>query len=610
MLVSPGAKKVKTATARLKTASAVKTFPAPTRGWVTNENIAAAQPGGAFVLDNFWVESKSIKPRAGSAIHGTVHASDPCETLMAYVSGTAEKLFAATATDIYDVSNPVDPLVIPTAAMTGITNGDFSWTNFATAADNGFIVGVNGTDRAIYYDGATWRFIDDATTELPFDAQTVNFGAGPLTVTGGTSGATGVIVEVIDNGTTGTLRLKSVSGPFQDNELITASTGSATANIPSGATTVPAITGLSTTLFSAVWIYKSRMFFLRKDSLTAYYNPTVDSIGGAPGAISLAGVMQRGGSLMIGATWSTDAGDGMDDMCVFVSDQGEVAVYQGSDPSDATAWNLVGVYQMPAPLHKNAIMKAGGNLLVATEQGLIPISSAIRKDIAAVALDSVSLPIEPTWQDYIADRPGKWVVAKWAAKNRGIIGIPDGDETDHAFGMNLQTGAWCRIVGWNINCAVELGGDLYFGTSDGKVMKADSTGADNGSAYYCLYVGLHESINATTAEKVAHMVKTTWRAATDFSYKISFGFNYNYTELSYPSAPVEADTALWDAALWDVSTWPSSQKRIASTQWRSTNGHGFAAAPVLQMAMGTATAPNIEFISADLLYETGTIVSS
>ena len=98
--------------------------------------------------------------------------------------------------------------------------------------------------------------------------------------------------------------------------------------------------------------------------------------------------------------------------------------------------------------------------------------------------------------------------------------------------------------------------------------------------------------------------------SSDFSYKISFGFNYNYTELSYPSAPVEADTALWDAALWDVSTWPSSQKRIASTQWRSTNGHGFAAAPVLQMAMGTATAPNIEFISADLLYETGTIVSS
>ena len=65
---------------------------------------------------------------------------------------------------------------------------------------------------------------------LPYDAQSGNFTVG-LTVTGGTSGATGVITADVDGGTTGTLTLSNIVGQFQDNETITdTSTGSATVN--------------------------------------------------------------------------------------------------------------------------------------------------------------------------------------------------------------------------------------------------------------------------------------------------------------------------------------------------------------------------------------------
>jgi hypothetical protein len=72
---------------------------------------------------------------------------------------------------------------------------------------------------------------------LHFDAQTANFIVGE-TVTGGTSGATGLIVKSIDNGTTGTLWISTLTGVFQNNETITTATGSATANIPSGLKTL------------------------------------------------------------------------------------------------------------------------------------------------------------------------------------------------------------------------------------------------------------------------------------------------------------------------------------------------------------------------------------
>ena len=65
---------------------------------------------------------------------------------------------------------------------------------------------------------------------LAYDTQTANFTAG-LTITGGTSGATGLIVTDTDGGATGTLELREIVGAFVDNEIITdSSTGSATVN--------------------------------------------------------------------------------------------------------------------------------------------------------------------------------------------------------------------------------------------------------------------------------------------------------------------------------------------------------------------------------------------
>lgn len=80
-----------------------------------------------------------------------------------------------------------------------------------------------------------WPFVQKTATSvtmktLAYDAQTGNFTLG-LTITGGTSGATAVIVKDTDSGTTGTLTLKTISGTFSDNEIITdTSTGSATVN--------------------------------------------------------------------------------------------------------------------------------------------------------------------------------------------------------------------------------------------------------------------------------------------------------------------------------------------------------------------------------------------
>jgi hypothetical protein len=589
--------------------SRTHTFPAPIRGWITNENLAAAQPMGAKQLDNMFPTQNGLRVRGGLQKYATVHATDDVLALMGYRSANNSALFAATEDSIFDISNPVDATTIPTASVTGQTSADYSYANVSTAGGE-FMLVVNGADKMRYFDATTWRQIDDATTELPFDNQTANYTAG-LTVTGGTSAATGVIVSVIDNGATGTLRLKTVVGTFQDNELVTDSaTGSATSNIPTGVTTVPAITGVTTDKLSHVWIHKSRVWFVEKNSLKAWYLP-VDQIGGAAGLLSLQGIFQRGGKLIFGATWSQDAGDGMDDYCVFVSDQGEAAVYQGTNPGSASTWAIVGVFNIGKPLHKNATMRAGGDLMVATRDGLIPISAAITKDPAALALAAVSRPIEPTWRRTATNYPGVWSVTKWVDKNLALVAFPaDGTGLFQNWVVNLQTGAWARYVGWDVTSAVEFGNNLYIGNSSGFISLAETSGADVTEPYYCTYVGLHERLGNVAQEKTARMARATWRHSSDFNFRIGTTFNYGTQLLSYPAINASVSGSLWDTAHWDEATWGGGMSdQEVQSRWTSVAGRGFTVAPVVQTTMGTTQTPDVEFISFDFVYETGAMVT-
>ncbi len=582
-------------------------FPAPVRGLVTNENIARATPGGAAVLENWVPLEYSARIRGGLQNAGRVHATTACTALMTYSSGATNKLFAANATEISDLTNPVDITLVETPVVTGQTSGDYMSVNFSTAGGE-FLLAVNGADRLLYYDGSTWRHIDDATTELPFDAQTVNYGAG-LTVTGGTSGATGVIVTVIDNGATGTLRLKSVTGSFVDNELVTASTGSATSNIPGGVTTVPAITGVVTSTFKHITSYKSRLFFAQKDSLKIWYLP-VDSIGGAAGLLTVAGVAKKGGSIAMIGTWSSDAGDGKDDVFVVITSNGEAIAYQGTDPSDASAWSLVGRYDIGAPLGKKAFLQAGGDFLVGTATGLVPMSQAVQKDEAALSIVSVARPIEPDWRSYVQTRTGDWHIEKWTAGDYAIVIIPASvSQAKDTLIVNTKTGAWAKFTGWDVSCAADFNKRLYLGTNTGYVCIGDSGGTDQGSAYYATYVGLDEDLGNPTQEKFCRMIRATFRHSTDFNPSISMSSNYNETLQTFPAAaPDVTSTPLWDVALWDVAVWDGTLTQTITANWQSVAGSGYVLAPVVQVTMSATIAPLVELISTDLLYEGGGMV--
>lgn len=588
-----------------------KPFLAPTKGWVSATNLAAAPAGAAWVLENFYPTTTGIKMRRGSAKHGTASLDEPLESGMAYVGISTRKMFGAADGDILDLTAPADVDVVPTPAVTGQTSDYYSHVNFANAGGN-YMPCANGTDPMLIYDGTDFLPVfDTALYALDYDAETAAFTLGS-TLTGGTSGHTGIIVKVIDNGTDGTLWLRATSGTFQNNETITDGAGGSATSDGVRVELIPALTGVATDEIDQVNVYRSRLWLT--DRTMDVYALATDAITGAVAyTIALAGVFRRGGYVMATASWSFDAGNGPNEAIAFITTEGEVAIYQG-DPSDSTNWGIIGLYDSSPMLGKNAFLKVAGDILMVTEIGLVPMSQLKNKDPAALAIAAISRNIQPDWQaEAAARRSMPWEIVKWTSRNIAYITCPvTGDESvtpPICFAVNLETGAWSKITGWGTRCFILHDDWVYFGRNDGSLMQADIGGFDDEELIYYTYVGHMDHLGAIGSYKTVSQVRAIFRTLGEFTPSLSVTTDYSITLPAYPGAASPESASLWDVGLWDQALWDAGVVYYTvSTGWVSVGVSGFAHAPIILITSGSTAAPSAELVAFDTAYNPGGLV--
>lgn len=585
--------------------SRATTYPPPSKGWIANANILNGPKDSAEVLDNFFPTSQGARLRRGSDLHATVGAA--VVRLLAYRSGTNE-FFAATASAIYDVTNPADAAVAELPAVKGFSSGDWSAQQIATGGGE-FLIAVNGTDWMQRYDGADWNPCNAAAVnKVAYDALTAEFAVGQ-TVTGGTSGASAEILAIEPaTATTGVLKIGMItSGPFQDNEALTdGATGAATANGASDAASANAITGISTKLLSHIWMFKGRIWFVEKDSQSAWYL-AADSISGAATEFPLRSVFNKGGNLLFGASWSVDSGDGLDDVMVFGSTEGELAIYQGTNP--ASDFALVGVYYMGEPLNKHAHLRIGGNLAVMTEDGVISVASAIQSGDTAFLTSSLTSPIEDAWRATIANRTTSYPIniTLWPSQSIMLIGTPNkvaGQPV--AFVANARTGAWCRYIGWDVRCSVLVGDRLFFGTNAGEVMEAETGGSDNGAPYNALWVPKFQE--SDPSNKSLRLARFRGRATLSYEIALAGFSNYAWGNVASPPS-VETDSSnTWGTGLWGTMTWGGGGTPVAVSEWQAVAAFGTSVVPALAVSVNRTPAPDLELVALDAVIETGKVI--
>lgn len=349
------------------------------------------------------------------------------------------------------------------------------------------------------------------------------------------------------------------------------------------------VTGVDPATFSFVWLFANRLFFIQKDTQKVWYLP-VDSIGGTATDFSLAGVLPGNSPLMLGGRWSFDAGDGMDDRWVVATEDGDVAVYEGTDPSTAANWVLVGTYNITAPKGKNATARAGGDFLIATQDGIVALSQVVQKDPAALNLTAITRNIDPLWSTEAVTRTAPWDIVRLNQKNMMVVSLPVSQSIHEpkCLVVNVETGAWAVFTGWNTNVLGRYNETGYFGTDAGLVIEMERGGSDNGTNYVCEWAGPFDDLNNPAVAKTVRQARGVYEAGHEVKDKISVGLDYN---VDFPNPPASVDDITgqgWDIDDWDIGIWDGGGQtdKAITTRWRSVFGNGYAIAPQLQMTFG------------------------
>jgi hypothetical protein len=328
----------------------------------------------------------------------------------------------------------------------------------------------------------------------------------------------------------------------------------------------PAITGVTGGASTLVNVFssQSRLFFCQKDSASVWYLGA-SAIGGAATEFPLAALLLKGGSIVAGLTWSTDSGSGMDDRTVFVSSEGEVLLYQGTDPSSSTTWALKGRYSIGKPLGYRCLAKFGGDIAVLTQDGLISLGGSMALDRTASQQAALTRNIRKAYADAVKGNEGTfgWQTVGFAAGQMVIVNVPNSSTgASQQFVMNTLNGAWTRYKGLNALAWVEHDNGVYFGSDGGEIWRAESGSVDGFLPIQLYGIGAFMALDEATALKTAATVRMVWRGASNAPIYLSIATDYDF------SPPFEEYDAIfangyyftWDVSLWDFTFWPAEDE--------------------------------------------------
>jgi hypothetical protein len=576
-------------------------LPSPIGGWNARDSLAAMSPTDAVVLNNFFPTPTDVTLRKGyskisTGITGQVYS------LMNYAGTTSQKLFAAAGSVIYDTSTST-----ATSVFTGLSNAKFQHVNVTTDGGH-FLVACNGEDAVVIYDGTRWFSVATTTT-----AQTISTitrgGAGNLTATLTTAAPHGLV--------TGNRITVSGATPTQFNgTYVVTVTGASTltytmASAPSGDASVVGvyttigITGINSNKFINVNLFKNRLFFTEKNSMNVWYLD-VNAIGGLAEVLPYGSIARNGGFVQAVGTWTLDAGQGADDYFVVVTNMGEVIVINGTDPTAAETWVLKGVWQLGQTFSRRCFFKWSGDLLLLTQDGLVPLASALqssRLDPRINITDKIYFAVSQAATTYYANFG--WQVNYFASENMLILNIPiDGGTQQYV--MHSITKSWGQFTGIEANCWETSGNNgMYFG-GNGFVAQFYTTTSDDGNNIVATAQQAYSYFDNPGQLKRFTLVRPILQTDNGLP-TVLCGISTDFETIPLTSEiafnPSTLDIGVWDSGLWDDTNWGGNL--VVTKFWQGVTGLGFSGSVNINVA---SQGIDFHWASTDYVMERGGVL--
>jgi hypothetical protein len=358
------------------------------------------------------------------------------------------------------------------------------------------------------------------------------------------------------------------------------------------------------TLANLIWCnhHQDRLFIGETDTLDFWYLP-VNSITGT--AVRFPLLASKGGYVMAMGTWTRDAGDGADDVAVFVTSQGQAIVYQGTDPNSVTTWSRVGTFNIGKPIGRRCLIKYGGDLVIVTEDGFISVETMLSKDRAETARRAISAQINRAVNDAtrLYGSLFGWEPFIYYKGAMILFNVPQSSSTAHQYVFSTITGKPCRFTGLNALCWALMNDEAYFGTADGRVVKFDTGTSDSDVAIAGDVLPAFSYFGSKDRVKAFRKAQPIFRSSGNPTPALDLNLEFQITAPSAVATPLPASAAKWGVAKWGVAKWGSSN--LIFKGWRGLRGIGRAAS--LRIRVNTTSArPSL--IATDFIFDKGGVL--
>jgi hypothetical protein len=371
----------------------------------------------------------------------------------------------------------------------------------------------------------------------------------------------------------------------------------------------PALTGVTSTDIANVSQHGKRLIFCVKNKLSFYYLP-IDSIAGAAVEFPLGALCRKGGYLMATASWTIDGGNGPDNYFVAITSEGELVAYRGTDPSSATAFGLIGVYDLGVPMSRRCFVDVGGDMAVMTRGALIPLSklAAVKGDLRVALTDK----IDRVYNDFANNTDYNslfgWQVLTFPEAQMLIINVPILDYPardvmySYQFVMNTMTNAWCRFLSLNSEVWLAFNGKLYFALKN-HIYQAWEADSDNGKDIKAKAKTAFSALGSGGIKQVT-LARPIFNTNGSVTSQLSFDVDYENSTSRGSYSTFSQQLAIWDSAIWNTARWSSNNSTIKD--WRTAACKpGSVAATRLQVSAKdvtlTWTATDLRIVDGGLM---------
>jgi hypothetical protein len=354
------------------------------------------------------------------------------------------------------------------------------------------------------------------------------------------------------------------------------------------------IDGVDPKAFSYVTVFKNRLVFIEHETTRVWYLP-VGQIAGVATEFDFGAMLPNGGEVVMLVNWTYDGGGGtgsstgLSNKLVIIADQGDVLVYGGEDPDDATTFRVEGRWYIGrVPVGNRFASQYMQDVAIISERGLCFMSELMRGEgffgntqIASNINSELAVLVARTLDSKY------WEIRLLPHEQLMILNVPDYNRENIQWAYEVNNKAFCNLKGLPMLTVETFDGRSFCGDTNGNIwwcfegQSDGAVGTTPGQDLQGTCVTAFSSLGEGIRVKRFLMCRASFISSSAPGVQIRLNKEWNLGLPTGAPAYLAAGTNFWDQGVWDQAVWSGEGGTYEA--WVGASGTGRYGSLALQV---------------------------